>query len=450
MALWEGPALETDDPRSYITYSGLAEFIQQAMPGTEVESHQEYPAFEGIPWAHPPEHEQRQYQEEAKEALWAARHGAVSLPTGSGKSRIIAEMAHDAGLQTLVMAPTRSIAGQLYRDFVNLFGKRYVGMFGNGKKEVGKKFTIAIAASLTRIDDGTPAWAFFSRTQVFFADESHMCPADTLEKVCSGLVKAAPYRFFFSATQTRTDGSEMVLKGITSQVVYTKSFEELVREKYLARPHWRMCRVASCDPFHSDDPLRMTQRHLLYSPGVLKQASVVINGQVARGHRVLVLIEEIGQFAKLLPYLKVGPVKFAHGAAYSDKKMRDTLPEEYWRSDPSELVDSFDRGDFPVLVGTSCISMGTDVKSPETLVYLQGGVSAIQVPQAVGRGTRRFKFADGRMKENFLFVDFVPILQNGNVDDTDPKGGRMSLPYRHALARSRLYEKLYPNALRWL
>jgi len=343
----------------------------------------------------------------------------------------------------------------LYRDFVYHFGKRKVGMFGDGKKEIGKLFTIGIAASLTRIEPNTKAADFFAKTEVFFADESHMVPATTLEKVCSELVVRTAWRFFFSATQKRTDGSEVVLKGVTGPIVYSKSFEDLVNEGYLAKPHWKMVRVESGDSYYSDDPLRMTQRHLLYSPGVLKKAGLIIDTMVKKGHRVLVLVEELGQFPKLLPYLHVGPVKFAHGAARSDAKMHSVLPEEYWSSDPTALVEAFDRGDFPVLVGTTCISLGTDIKSCETVVFLQGGVSPIAVPQAVGRGTRLFTFdmgvnSPGRRKRNFNHVDFLPIIHNDHVNDSDEREGRMSLPYRHALARSRIYESLYPGNLQWL
>jgi hypothetical protein len=66
---------------------------------------------------------------------------------------------------------------------------------------------------------GTPAWEKLSKAQVFIADESHMTPAKTLQEVCFGLLKHAPYRFFFSATQMRGDGLGLLLEGIVGKIV---------------------------------------------------------------------------------------------------------------------------------------------------------------------------------------------------------------------------------------
>lgn len=433
----------------YWTYSGLAGDIILAIPSTTFESAVDAPEARGIAWAHVPEHEERYYQDEAKAALLTARHAAVQLPTGSGKSRIIAEVCHELGLQATIMAPTTSIARQLYNDFLYAFGKSKVGLYGDGKKEIGKLFTIGIAASLTRVEEGSEAYEFFSKSAVFFADESHMCPADTLEKVCTGLLAKAAYRFFMSATQTRTDGAELLLKGITGPVVYAKTLQELVDEGFLAKPRWKMVRVPTNHWFTSGDPMKMNQQHLLYSPFVLKKASLIINHLARQGQRILVLIDEMEQFAKLLPLLTV-ECRFAHGGVTA--KNRGKIPEQYWASDPSALVKAFDSGEFPVLIGTSCISMGTDVRTCETVVYLQGGISAVQVPQAVGRGTRRgYQYPDGHRKSEFNFIDFDVVITNDSFDDRGNGEDRpWSIVHRHAMARAKLYHKLYPGALQWL
>jgi superfamily II DNA or RNA helicase len=430
----------------FATYAGLADFIVQAMPGTVIENQVEYPPFRSVAWAEVPKNEPRYYQTEAHEALVKAKHAGVELPTGSGKSTIIENICHDIGHQAVIMAPFTNIARQLYRNFTKHFGKKWVGLYGDGKKEM-KRFTIAVAQSLTRVEPGTEAYDFFSQAKVFIADESHMCPATTLEKVCSGVMAQAPYRFFFSATQTRTDGAELVLKGITGPMVYEKSFQELVDEGFLAKPQWKMVKCPSTNFYNSDDPLKMNQQHLFYSPVVLQKAGTIINGLALRGQRILVLVEEIEQFSKLLPYLKV-EARFAHGGV--TKLNKGKLPEMYHDSDTQALVDAFDRGEYPVLVGTSCIGTGTDMLSPETVVYLQGGTSAIQVPQAVGRGTRRgYRYPDGHVKTAFNFVDFMPVISNEHVNDGDPSE-KMSIPYRHALARVKLYNNLYPGALSWM
>jgi superfamily II DNA or RNA helicase len=283
-------------------------------------------------------------------------------------------------------------------------------------------------------------------------DESHMCPASTLEKVCMGIAKNARYRFFVSATQVRGDGSVKVLKGIIGRTVYSMSVENGVDQGYLAKPHFKMIRVRSEDKFESLDVMKMTRKHHYYNPRIIEKAAQLANMAVKHlKHSVLIQVEEISQFKDLLRHLEYQP-RFAHGAAKYDKDLRAKLPEVYWDSDPSGLAQAFNNEEFPILVGTSCIGTGTDIKVPETIINLMGGCSPIGIPQAVGRGTRRHTYKNGRKKTQFNFVDFVPLLLTSSFNDLsdkekdDERG--ISPMYRHGVARAKMYESLYPN-VKW-
>jgi hypothetical protein len=178
---------------------------------------------------------------------------------------------------------------------------------------------------------------------------------------------------------------------------------------------------------------------------VLRQAAEVINHSVQTlGHQVLVLIDEVEQFSLLRPLINF-ETGFAHGPLtpttyktdaqgkpilgrdgypiVKSKGNMESVPEQYWDSKPNELVAAFNRGDFPVLIGTSCISTGTDIRTVKTMIYLKGGKSEIEVKQGVGRCTRR---APG--KDSCSVIDFdisnIPILS------------------RHAGVRRRIYEDI--------
>lgn len=413
-----------EDAEGLWTYSGLAQMLAVAANDKVVVEYK-LPEPKLIPWAHAPEHQDRPYQVEAMEKLLAAAPSgpaAVEIGTGLGKSFIILKLLKRLGLKTLIMAPSLNIAKQLYRDFVHAFGTRYVGAFYDGKKQPKKLFVVGVAQSLTRIAEGSTTWEDLSSSQVFIADESHLCPATTLAGICFGLAKAAPYRFFFSGTQMRNDGLDMVLDGITGPVVFRMTVREGVDKGYLARPVFKMVKVASRNKFDSIDVNKMTRAHLYYNDDVVKVAADITNKSVRLLNRpVLILIEEFEQFTKLLPYLR-GDVRFAHGGVSAENK--DKIPEAYWESDPSKLVDQFNDGQFPILIGTSCISTGTDIKAVKTCVYLQGGKSEIQIKQAVGRVTR---LAAG--KTDCIFVDF----DVENVEAMD----------RHAGARREIYDDIY-------
>lgn len=405
------------------TYTGLAKYLSQKFDAP-IENFVQYPEPEVIPWAKTLDKAPRPYQKQIVERLIQAKHGAVEVGTGLGKSLCLLLLAKHYGLKTVVMTPSVSIAEQIHAEFEKYLGKKYVGAFFGGKKDFKKRFVVAVAASLTKIEEGTEIWQELSSAKVFLADESHLCPASTLAKVCFGLLKDAPYRFFFSGTQMRNDGLGLLLQAITGEIVFTMTVEEGVRQKYLAKPMFRMVSVESESGFNSKDANEMTRKHLYYNDNVNRIAGDITNKTVNLLSRpVLILIEEMEQFSKILPYIK-HQVAFAHGGV--TKENASKIPAQYHKSDPNALVEAFNRGEFPVLVGTSCVSTGTDIRNCGTIIYLQGGKSEIQVKQAVGRGTR---LTD--TKKDCFFVDFdvvnVPVV------------------HRHAQVRKKIYGDIYPD-----
>lgn len=413
------------DDKGYYTYSGLAPYLSAKLR-IPVKNEVVYPEPKKLAWDSPPPFTPYEYQTESKEKLLAVRHGGVELGTGLGKSLIIAMLCREIGLKTIIMTPSTSISDQLYENFSKWFGMKLVGRFFGNKKESKKLIVIANAAALTRVEPGTPHWEALSDSKVFIADESHQCPANTFEAVCSGVAAKAPYRFFFSATQLRQDGRDLLLEGIIGKIVYTKTVREGVDEGYLSKPVFRIVKTKSDSLFRSDDANAMTRTHLYYNDQVVAKIGAICNSSVNAGHPVLVLIEEVEQFTKLLPYLRHN-VGFAHGPLTTNK---DRVPKEYWDSDPNELVSDFNSGRIPILVGTSCISTGTDIRAVKTLIFWKGGKSEIDVKQSVGRATRK-----------------VPGKTFCSVIDFDVSLGEeeKTVLERHVKARMKIYEELYPN-----
>jgi superfamily II DNA or RNA helicase len=415
------------------TYSGLAEKVSGLLGDIPVESLVKYRDDGALGWDHRPEYEMYPYQEGALQRLLEHRHAGVEIGTGLGKSFIILNLVKELGLRTVIMAPSVSIADRLYKDCVHAFGSKKVGFFGAGKKKP-KMITVGVAASFTRVEEGSPEWKLLADADVFIADESHQCPAATLSKVCFGLMEKASYRFFFSATQLRQDGLDLLLDAITGPIVYTMTVRQGIDQGYLAKLHFTMVSLDSDSSFEDRDANEMTRKHLYYNDRVVRAAAQLINLHASYDQQVLVLVEELEQFTKLYPLLKY-PVKFAHGGVSADNK--DKLPKLFHDSDPIAFVEEFNRGEFPILVGTSCVSTGTDIKANEVTVNLQGGKSMIAVMQGPsGRSTRLFDFKPDRAfrrtpgkKTDCQVIDF----DVQNIETT----------HRHADERRRIYDSIY-------
>ncbi len=376
------------DDRGLWTYSGLAKRLC-AEYGETVETAFDRPRFKPIGWESPPEFPPRPFQSESVEKLLAMGHGGVELATGLGKSYIIALLCKNIGLPTLIVAPTKNIAEQLLADMIRLFGKRRVGQFFDGKKDSSKLITVAVSASLLKMEPGTEHAENLSSKAVLIGDESHLLPAESLSRVILGLLSNVPYRFFLSGTQIRNDGLDIVLDGIVGDIVVRMDVRQGVSAGYLSQPRFFQFAIQSTSKFYSSDVIKMNRHHLQENNLVYQHAGKMIDWAVRQGRRVVVLVDQLEQYNLLLKAGKLKhPHRFAHGGM--DKETRGNFPEAVWKSDPMELVKAFDRGEYPVLVGTSCISVGTDIRSASFIVDLVGLTSEIRLRQSIGRGTRLF------------------------------------------------------------
>jgi superfamily II DNA or RNA helicase len=276
-----------------------------------------------------------------------------------------------------------------------------------------------------------------------------MCPTETLSKIClgrfegrrwiPGLAAGIPYRSFYSGTQLRTDGKELLLEACIGPVVASKSFREGVDEGFLARPRFFMINVESATKPETDDPMELTRRHMFRDGNVAKAVANVANNLLANGFSVLFLLGELSQFPPLLGNLRY-PVALAHGGSKGVEPLRDedpvrqkskkktpsdVIPKEYLDMEVETEVARFNARESRCLAGTSCISVGTDIKprGPTAVFYLMAMTSEIMFRQAVGRGSRR----EG--KEEFYLFD----VRVTNVE----------VLRRHADERARLCEQMY-------
>ena len=411
------------DNRGYWTYSGLLSFLKENF-SVKVFGVLNYPPAKKIPWNNKPTNSLRPFQQEAIDLLLKEKHGGVEIATGLGKTLITLQLTKELSLPTVVLTPSISIAEQFYNQFLYHFGAKYVGGYFGKLKNTKKLITIAVAQSIRRIKPNTPAWKSFEQKQVFIADESHVYAAKTLAEICVGVLKNAPYRFFFSATQTRNDGTKLLLEALTGKILMRIDVKQGVEQGYLAKPEFYIFEIITEKYSSSSDPNELTREHLYYNPLVYRKTALCIEKFMSQKKQVLVLIDEIKQFSMLYPLIAHHSPLFAHGGG--TKESMNDIPSQYHQSNVTELVKRFNDGEARLLVGTGCIGMGTDIPPVDAIVFLQGNKSEILVRQAVGRGTRRTK-----NKTSFFFIDF-DVVNN-------------PVTHNHAVERKKIYKEIFDN-----
>ena len=190
-------------------------------------------------------YELRDYQKQAVDAAVrffanpVKRNGVIVLPTGAGKSLVIANIALRLNAPVLVFQPSKEILEQNYEKLCS-YGVMGVGIFSAsfGRKEV-QRITFATIGSVKNHKD------YFRRFQYVIIDECHFVNAeagmykdfiDTIQCKVLGLT-ATPYRLY----STRFYGS--MLRFITrtnprifNDLLYHVQVKTLCDRGYLS-PH---------------------------------------------------------------------------------------------------------------------------------------------------------------------------------------------------------------------
>jgi superfamily II DNA or RNA helicase len=302
----------------------------------------------------------------------------------SGKTAIILTIARELGLRTVIVTPSKSIFNEILEKFEHHFGKSNVGAYGGGKKRIGKKFTVCVSKSLTLLKPGTAEYDFFANAEVIIGDESHTLAANTLESVFHGVLKKAPYRFFLSGTQVRGDGKDKLLESIIGNKVYQLTTREAIAGGFICPVKFIVFETTSKDPSRVGDPLKAKRKHFLYNDNIADIAAKIANSAWNHAQEsTLILVEELEQIKMLKDRLNV-PFDYVHSGSKADAAKFGLETRKV-----SEVVEAFNLGQIKVLVGTSCISTGTNMYPCHNTVNMVGGGSEVKTKQGtVGRSVR--------------------------------------------------------------
>lgn len=375
-----------EDEQGLYIRPGSIPYLADLFADLSIENQVRYPELKKMPWKKPLDFSLYSYQEESWTKLIEAKHGNVSLTTGSGKSAIILKLCKEMGLNTCIIAPGKGIFYELIEKFEHHLGKKYVGALGDGKRKLDKKFTIAIGDSIANIGPDNPEYEFFSTLDVLIVDESHTFAAESLEAICHGALANIPYRFFLSATQTRNDGAIPLLHSIIGKTVCELGTAEAVEKGYICPHDFRIVSVESSNQsVEPTDPLAQKRVHFLNNRNIAGFVAKLANAMAtSQGKQTLVLCEELSQLAMLAPLLKV-PYALAH----SEKNAARLAELGLEKVDVSENIEKFNKNEVKVLIGTSCLHVGVNIFPTHSTINWAGGASSIKTKQAaVGRSVR--------------------------------------------------------------
>jgi len=275
--------------------------------------------------------------------------GIISMPTGTGKSLVIALIALRLNVKTLVVVPSLEIRQQLAMSLLEVLGANH-------------KVTVR------NID--SPDLKTMTDFDCLIIDEAHHVAARTYQKLNKTAWTGIYYRFMLTATPFRNDSEETLLfEGIAGQVIFELSYKDAVKRGY----------IVPVEAYYLEIPktkgIDAVTWHQVYKELVVNNAgrnSMIRNllfSLALDRKSTLCLVKEVAHGNNLKP------ISFVSGA---DDESR-------------QLIEKFNTGEVKVLIGTEgIIGEGVDTRACEFVILAGLGKAKSRILQAVGRAVRKY------------------------------------------------------------
>lgn len=341
----------------------------------------------------------RDYQkaaiEKIKFGLTLTGNDIVQLPTGAGKSIVIAELANYLNQDILILQPTKEILEQNKNKLSLYVDENEIGVYSASLKEkIIKKYTFATIGSVYKVPE------LFTHFKIVLIDECHLLnPKDTgsmfgsflkaigVEKVVG--FTATPYRIFptyFKDEDGRQGcglyraNSIKVLTRVTpffwNRIIFCVNAGTLIEKGYLCPLEYVDKTVIKSDLI----PLNKGRTDFdmeLYDKIVSKIDSDVVNliSEACVKHKsVLVFCNSIMQSKRLETY-------------FSNSRSVSSQSKPFERD---EIINGFKDGKIQIVFNVGVLTTGFDFPALDCIVLLRPTRSVALYYQMLGRGVRIF------------------------------------------------------------
>jgi len=344
----------------------------------------------------------RDYQQDAVDAIIRTarqgNHALACLPTGAGKSLIIAELCNKAKGRVLVVTHTRELVQQDAHEIQNLTGKK-PGIYcaGLGEKDGTQPVTVASVQSIVR--------ANVDPFRVIIIDEVHRLPKNKQGQYHK-LINKSPHSIIVGVTATpyRLDGG-LLYEGedaLFDSLCYDCKTRDLIDDGWLSPiVSYRGKSEADLSGVHSRGGEYInSEMSAQFELIATDTCNDIIAKSVGR-NAVLVFCAGIRHALLIAQTL----ITMGEDVAYIDGTMSTT--------DRDNQLDRFRSGDARMLVNCDVLTTGFNQRNIDCIALLRATKSAGLYVQMVGRGLRK---AEG--KKGCLLLDYGHnVRRHGPIDD---------------------------------
>jgi superfamily II DNA or RNA helicase len=330
--------------------------------------------------------EPRYYQTDAMNLTDTQNRGVFVMGTGAGKTLTSAMIIEKRKLPTLFITPDTGLREQAFRDYSKWFGPSKVDT------KIENTSAPIIISNIQALTNKDPK--FFARFNMLMVDEFHHAAAKTYKQINQTCLNAY-YRYGFTGTFVRTDGADLEMYGVLSNIIFRKTTSELINEGFLVRPYITISTLDMSElNARGTGKRRLNMNYkdaynyvIKYEP-FHKKVAQIAEQKSKEGKQTLILVrrKEHGRVLRDL----IGGSFYLSG---DDKS-----------SDREKVKRAFVEKRIKTLIATNIFGEGQDIPSIDVLINARAEKTEIQTSQGIGRALRKHKDKDKAEVYDFLFI----------------------------------------------
>ncbi len=352
----------------------------------------------------------RPYQKEAIEATLkhfrqSRTPAVIVLPTGAGKSLVIAELARIALGRVLVLAHVKELVEQNHKKFISLDMKAGIYSAGLNRKEMEEKVIFGSIQSIARAPD-----EFFQNFSLLVIDECHRISMDeegqysivisklqsNNPQLCVLGLTATPYRLglgwiyqYHQPKKLHRSEEERFFK----KCLFELSLRYMIKNGYLTPPIKIDAPVACYDfsslkkdqgRFNQNDIEAIFKDQKRITPTIIK--NIIELSESRRG--VMIFTSSVSHAIEIMKCLP--------------PRISALVTGETSAKDRDEMIIAFKEERLKFLVNVSVLTTGFDAPHVDVIAILRPTESVALYQQIVGRGLRLFPD-----KKDCLILDYT-------------------------------------------
>jgi superfamily II DNA or RNA helicase len=314
----------------------------------------------------------RETQLSVLKQVLSTKRAVVKMGTGGGKTEVIAGILKAlSDERALVLVHRVELLHQMIERLRMRLGEE-VGVIGSGKVDIGKRVVVGMVQSVWAKKPQLVRW-LKEDVGVLIVDECHHSSSKTWSQIA--MACGAKWRYGFSGTPlVYNEERDLLLIGLTGDVVYGAQVKDLVERGYAAKPQVNVIVVPFRYVGKWDEVFEEVYGKDERMVDVLRY---VVEKELSKGKRgVVIFVERIRHGKRLLSELrKMGwNVVFVHGG----------------RSDMERvgILEGMKRKKYDVVIATTIFDEGIDVAGISSVVFWCSTKSIVRIMQRIGRGVR--------------------------------------------------------------